>query len=541
MAKHIGFFSSLRFKFALLLALFSGLLMLGAMYLLEKDVRQSLISESIAKGVGIARAVALNAEDPLLTGDDIYLFTAVNNSMKSPGIVYSHIVDDKGEVKASGDVSLVGKSFKPVSGTLAGFTQQGFNVARDTSKLPAVLELTVPITSLVDESIKLGSIYLGLSEKLITDAVNEMRRNITILTSAALIIGCMIAYFLASFFVRPVASLVTGVRAIGEGDFNQKIELNRNDELGVLTDSFNEMAESLREKEYIKNTFERYMSKQLADDLLNRQDELKLGGDEKLVSILFSDLRGFTTISENLTAPEVVELLNNYFDQMISIVEENQGMVDKFIGDALMALFGAPLPMGNDAYHAVKCALEMQGALESLNAEREKNNETHLEMGIGVNTGKVVAGNIGSHSRMEYTVIGDNVNLSSRLEGMTKQYGCPVLISQQTFDALNGEVICRPVDIVRVKGKSQGVRVYEALALKESPDAAAMQNVATISTEAFDAYLAQEWDRGLSLFAEVTELKQGDQLSAMISERCSTYKESPPASGWDGVYTLTSK
>lgn len=457
MAETVSFFSSLRFKFALLLALFSGALMLVVMFLLAENLRSTLVRESIDKGLGIAQGVAFNTEDPLLTGDDLYLFSAVKNAARSPGIRYAQIIDREQVVRASADMTGIGASYRRPAGE-ALQSGQGYQVKRLQHQGEAVLDLGVTIFSIADQPVRLGEIHLGLSEELIAREVEAMRNRLALLTLVALVAGSLIAWLLASVFVRPVQALVGGVRAIGAGKFDQHIALQRKDELGVLTDAFNDMASSLREKEYIKSTFERYVSRPLAQQILKHKDELKLGGEEKEVSILFSDIRRFTTLAEALPAASVVQLLNDYFTEMIEVVGRHEGMVDKLMGDSVMALFGAPIPLGDDPLRAVRCAVEMQDAVEIFNRKRRDKGLPPVEMGIGINTGPVVAGNIGSSMRMEYTVIGDNVNVAARLQAVAKPG--EVLVSEATFERVRDHVRATPMEPMTLKGKSRPVAIY---------------------------------------------------------------------------------
>jgi class 3 adenylate cyclase len=463
-AKQIGVFASLRFKFALTLALFGGLLTLSVLIFLENSFRQTLIRESIEKGMGVARGVAFNAEDPLLTGDDIYLFSAIKNAIRSPGIRYAFIVDNKKIIRAANDIERVGKSYD-LSDTAEVITQPGYLVRRHETANEILLDLEVPVLTISDTPIRLGTIHLGISESLITEEIASMRNRLALLTLIALFIGVIIAYLLAGWAMKPFRILIKGVRAIGAGDLNQNIQIQRNDEFTVLAEAFNDMALNLREKEFLKSTFERYVSKELVTDLLKRKNEIKLGGDEVTVSILFSDIRRFTSLAERLPPAQVVELLNAYFSRMISVVNTHCGMVDKLMGDSVMALFGVPFSSRDDAHNAVKCAVAMQREVGRFNLERTGQGLPVLEMGIGINTGKVIAGNIGSPERMEYTVIGDNVNVAARLQGIATPG--EILISDATFHQVKNEVFASELEPTALKGKRIPVGVYRIDSLRE--------------------------------------------------------------------------
>jgi len=293
-----------------------------------------------------------------------------------------------------------------------------------------------------------------------------MRNRMGLVAFIGFILGGVAAFILAGIAVRPIHSLVQAVKAVGEGNFEQHITPRRNDEIGILTTAFNDMAISLREKEYIKNTFERYVSKPLAEQILKHKNELQLGGEEREVTVLFCDIRRFTAIAEQLPPTEVVQLLNDFFTRMIDIVTKHQGMVDKLMGDSVMALFGAPLTLGDEPMQAVRCALEMQLSVESFNDERKNLGQPPLQMGIGINTGLVVAGNIGSAMRMEYTVIGDNVNIAARLQGMAQQG--EILISEATYDKVSAHVSVCKLDTIALKGKSRQIDVFRIEKLKLS-------------------------------------------------------------------------
>lgn len=453
-----GLFASLRFKFALLLAVFSGLLMLSVVVLLEQNFRHSLYRENINKGLGIARAIAFNAEDPLLTGDDLYLFSAVKNARKAPGIDYAMVVDRKNKIRAADDMGRVGEQ---VTSSLRNeVVQQGehYRVVRRTSGADSVLDLQVEVYSVAETPLLLGEIHLGLSEAPIRNEILAMRYRMAILALVALIAGAVAAFILAGVSIRPVLALVKGVKAIGNGNFDQHIDLRRRDEIGVLTTAFNDMAVSLREKEFIKNTFERYLSKPLTKQILEHKDDIKLGGEEKEVTILFSDIRRFTSLAERLPPTQILELLNAYFSTMIDIVAENEGMVDKLMGDSVMALFGAPISLGNDPLRAVQCALDMQRAVIDFNRAQTEKGLPSLDMGIGINTGPVVAGNIGSARRMEYTVIGDNVNVAARLQGLAGPG--EILVSAATLERVQQQVEATAMQPMTLKGKERPVDVF---------------------------------------------------------------------------------
>jgi adenylate cyclase len=208
------------------------------------------------------------------------------------------------------------------------------------------------------------------------------------------------------------------------------------------------------------STLSRYVTRQLAEQLMKDRDRLKLGGNRSLVAVLFSDIRNFTTISETHTAEEVVALLNNYFTRMIEPIFQYEGTLDKFIGDAIMAVFGAPLKHSDDAERAVRAALDMRRALRAYNRERLAQGMPLIETGIGITMGEAISGNIGSEQRMDYTVIGDTVNVASRLEGLTKSYEHKILVNEPVYLEVKDKIPCVDLGFAQVKGKEGSVHIF---------------------------------------------------------------------------------
>jgi len=222
-----------------------------------------------------------------------------------------------------------------------------------------------------------------------------------------------------------------------------------------------------KEKKHIRQTFSKFVSKSVVDELLKDPSKIKLGGDKKILTVLFSDIRGFTSISERLTPEELVEHLNIYLQSMTDIILKYFGTLDKYIGDAVMAFWGAPVEMDDHALKACKASIEMMEALKVMNHKWELENKPTLEIGIGVNTGDMIVGNMGSAARMDYTLMGDNVNLGSRLEGTNKFYKTGIIISEFTYQYVKDDVIARELDLIRVKGKALPVKIYELMGIKD--------------------------------------------------------------------------
>lgn len=295
-----------------------------------------------------------------------------------------------------------------------------------------------------------------------------------------------------------------------------------------------------KEKKYIKNTFSYYVSKDIINDLLANPKKIKLGGEEKEMTILFSDIRGFTTISEKLSPRELVELLNDYLTAMSDVIMSRRGVVDKYIGDAIMAFWGAPLEAKNHAELACQSALKMIKCLnEKKNDWREKYG-VDLNIGIGLNTGKVVVGNMGSNQRFDYTVMGDSVNLASRLESITKQYGVRVVVSEFTYQPLKELFVWRYLDRVAVKGKQTGVKIYELVCeLSELEDS--IKKLLGAFSVALDYYNERQWSEAILEFEKILSEFPSDAPAQVYLERAREFLNNPPAADWDGIYIMKTK
>lgn len=298
--------------------------------------------------------------------------------------------------------------------------------------------------------------------------------------------------------------------------------------------------EDISDEKRLKSTMYRYMTQELAEELL-RLDDTKLGGDRKDVSILFSDIRGYTALTESLEAEEVVGMLNEYFESMVEAIFQHKGTLDKYIGDAIMAVFGSPLPLIDHAWRAVQTSLEMRRRLEEFNARRIANGKKDIRIGIGINSDSVISGNIGSSKRMEFTAIGDGVNLGSRLESASKMYGCDIIISEHTYKPCADQVYVRELDKIRVKGKTQPISIFELIGLASDPISEQKQRVIEHYHKGRELYLNRKFALAVAEFAQVLEIAPEDKPANMHFVRCQHLLTSPPPEPWDGVTTMTEK
>ncbi|MEO0869286.1 MAG: adenylate/guanylate cyclase domain-containing protein, partial [Cyanobacteria bacterium J06642_11] len=258
-------------------------------------------------------------------------------------------------------------------------------------------------------------------------------------------------------------------------------------------------------------------------------------------SILFADIRSYTTLTEQLTPEEVVMLLNRYFETMVDVIFDHRGTLDKFIGDAIMAVFGSPIPQADHAQRAVATALDMQTHLTEFNQQQQRQGLSTIQIGIGINSDDVITGNIGSSKRMEFTAIGDGVNLTSRIEGATKLYGCAILISEKTYHLCQDTIWVRELDYVCVKGKRQAVRLYEVLGLRSQPLSPEQQQQLELYAKGRELYQQRQFSLAIDTFSQLLRQSPKDQATRLQIKRCQHLQQHPPAPNWDGSWQLQEK
>jgi len=291
----------------------------------------------------------------------------------------------------------------------------------------------------------------------------------------------------------------------------------------------------------IKGMFSQYVSSALVNQLIDNPDKLKLGGEKKNLTILFCDIIGFTSFSENKSPEELVKFMNEYLNAMTEVVLKNNGTLDKYIGDAIMAFWGAPIPLSDHAFKACSTAIEMRNKLNILREKYSSNPNDQIDIRIGINTGDVVVGNMGSHKRFDYTVMGDDVNLASRLEGASKQYGTRVIISEKTYIEVKNSFVVRLLDTVRVKGKSKPTRIFELIGIAGEEKAEDKKKKLQAYLSGLSEYQNRNFAKAIEYFDESIQLNPNDKPSWMYLERCQFYLENEPDEKWDCVFELKSK
>jgi adenylate cyclase len=391
-----------------------------------------------------------------------------------PGI-WRYVVDSQDETLANGEPN---KDFSALGDTedfskgdiIVDAYRTGIPTAdRDVKYYPGWEDLLSAAAPIRDSSNRVVGI-VGVDAPAI--AIRTLRNNLRTIALLCLGLGLGVAVvgsaLVAWQITRPIGALVTATRAVAQGNLLYHVHIASGDELGQLGTAFNQMTAGLRQRELYKRQFERYVSRQIAEKILSDPERAFWQGERRRATILFSDIRGFTSMSEHMPPEEVVRRLNEYLSVMIEIVFEYNGTLDKFIGDSVMAVFGAPVSLGNDEERAVRAGLAMQEAMKTLNQRWKEAGVPDFRIGIAINTGDVVVGNIGSDQRLEYAAIGDPVNLASRLESLNKKYGTSILISETTYEAVASLIEARQIDTVAVRGRQQPVAIYEVLGLQEA-------------------------------------------------------------------------
>ena len=374
-----------------------------------------------------------------------------------------------------------------------------------------------------------------------------------VLGSAAAALLLLILF--ARHLTTPLRKVISTMREIiSSSDLAERVPVEYHDETGTLAHTFNIMVGELeraynqiksyafkavlaqKKESKVRNIFQKYVPQELIDQFF-RNPESMLVGDNRVLSVLFSDIRSFTTISEGMRPDDLVNSLNRYFSVMVDIIMAHGGIVDKYIGDAIMAFFGAPVRHEDDAHQSVMAGIQMSEAVKVFNREQIAAGKPEFRIGVGINYGLVTVGNIGTEKKMDYTVIGDMVNLASRLEGLTKTYHQEILISESLQMKIKDDVPWRYLDTVAVKGKTRGVRIYTVKkSLTELED-----KVWNVHNRAMESYHEREFKRARELFEDVLDADPDDFVASMMRQRCLAYESTPPPAGWTGVEIMQTK
>ncbi|MDP6353331.1 MAG: adenylate/guanylate cyclase domain-containing protein [Alphaproteobacteria bacterium] len=416
---------------------------------------------------------------------------------------------------------------------------------RDTSFLldlggQEYVTLVTPLTPAGGDAAADGDALHAVLQRSLDQALapyDRLRAFLLGLIAVALTVSLIGAGAIARGVTKPVLELVAAARKVEAGDYTETVAVEQRDEIGELSDSFNRMTRGLAERDKVRDMLGKVVDPAVAEELLSR--EVALGGEEREVSVLFNDIRGFTALSEQQPPQDLVAFLNTYLTRMTEIIEANGGIVDKYIGDAIMALFGAPLPHGDDPARAVRTALAMQRVLGEVNRDFAARGLPVIDIGVGINTGVVVTGNMGSRSRLNYTVIGDGVNLAARVEGLTRIYGVPAIVTESTMRAAPAFVY-RELDRVRVKGRQGAVGIYEPLG---ENGAAGEEQAGRLRRfhEALELHRERKWDEAEAILVGLGAPPRDRRLVDLYRARIARYRLEPPPADWDGSVAYGAK
>jgi adenylate cyclase len=400
--------------------------------------------------------------------------------------------------------------------------------------------------------------YIVLSEieDIFYQDANNIKKQVAYTMGITLVFAIGLILFFLTRVTNPLRNMVNTMKEIiTSNDLSQRARVEYDDEVGHLATWFNRMVGDLEmaynqikqyayksvlaknSEEKIRHIFQKYVPGEIIDEVLKTKGQNLLLGKKQTTTILFSDIRSFTTISEKLSAEELVRSLNTYFNIMVGIIIKHKGIIDKFIGDAIMSIFGAPVLHDDDPLQAVITGLEMLKSLEGFNRKQVKMGRPVFRIGIGLNTGEVVVGNIGSNQKLDYTCIGDAVNLASRLEGLTKMYGVQIIISEFTHARTEGGVKAREIDSVRVKGKIKPVKIFEPY--NDVPKKT--EEGYRVFSEGISLYRERSFKEALNRFKHANQVLGGDMPSSLYEDRCNELIQNPPGEEWDGVFTAKTK
>jgi adenylate cyclase len=372
--------------------------------------------------------------------------------------------------------------------------------------------------------------------------LNRLQATIAWVTAGVVVIAVLAFRFVSNLIARPIRQLVDGTRRIADGEFDAPIKVTRRDELGELASSFNAMAVGLQQRDFVKSTFGKFVDPKVIESFLNDPKALTPGGKKRVQSVLFTDLMGFTSLAEKLDEHDLVHLLNAHLGDAAKAVTGTRGIVDKFIGDAVVAFWGPPITLREEhAGLACVAALRIVAGVHRLDPECERLRVNPLSVRVGITTGEVLVGIIGSADKCSYTVIGDDVNLASRVEGLNKIYGTNILVCPRTAAEAGRIVITRRLDRVRVIGRAEPVEPFEVLAERGTAAEAAALLRCEAYAEALSLYERRDWSAAAAAFKRVIREWPEDRAADVMAERCDTLRQAAPDADWDGVWSAMSK
>lgn len=494
---------------------------------------------------GRQRAMVMSLENGLINSVHLPLKEAQDDDYALAVVSVGHEIDDqwvKGLIGGQAVQAVFYKGNEPVASNL--------DPASRRSTLSAANSLGVDSGSLIlngerfiirrgtfdQANAPSGYIFAASLDKAMAPFV-AMQWNIIYTAAAALGIGILIVLFITNRIVFPIRLLVDGTRRVVNGDYNFSMKKRTSDEVGELSEAFMHMVDGLKEKEQIRNLFGKYVHPSIVNDIISNPENLERHGTRKVQTLLFSDIAGFTTISEGMDAEELVSFLNEYMGAMAGEISANDGILDKYLGDGIMAFWGPPFTKRNHAQCACEAALGMQDRLAQLREVWKAQGRPLIDMRIGLATGDVIVGDIGSEQSRDYTCIGDAVNLSSRLERVNKLYHTGIIIDHSTRKMAGDSIVTRELDTVQVKGRTKNTRIFQLVGMAGGVDGAVLESIG-LYERGLASYRAGDFADAAEMF-DTTTLAD-DPAARFMARQCRDYERNLPED-WTGVRTLDTK
>jgi len=449
---------AIKLALAITLLIFSGMTTLG--YTILENQKKIMSDQVIELGTTVATQLANTSKDMVLSDDTLGLQTLINNLINKKTILGAAIMADNGDFLAQGgsipskDITQFHRQKITTKNQIVHFEWSLLFAQNDSHKLVTF------VSPIHFKELLAGHVMVSFTKNYMVQSLKESKQVIIIITVLMTLVAIFLAFVMSRHLSKPIYNLVTASKAIGDGDFSYRLNERRNDEIGELALAFNQMADGLLKKSQVENVFSRYVSSSVAKKIMENLEEVELGGKHVTASVLFADIVGFTSISENLPPKEITHLLNEFFSYISQISTLYNGHIDKFIGDCAMVVFGVPEYDPEHSYNAIACAVMIQKLVARINIIRIKNDQFPIHFRIGVNTGEMVAGNLGSSDRMDYTVIGDPVNLASRLSSIAESDQIAILDELYNSDNIKQRILARPHETISVRGIQKPVSTY---------------------------------------------------------------------------------
>lgn len=377
-------------------------------------------------------------------------------------------------------------------------------------------------------------------EHELTGPVTEMTTLMLIFSIFIVVVSIILIFLLSKNIARPIRDAAKSMELISKFHIDdQVIETSNFTEIQIMNDALRKMQQSLRD-------FSRFVPKAVVSKLIESGSGAQIGGKKRDITLMFTDIKDFSTISEQMSSEKLIKHLSDYLNQMTLIIQEEHGTIDKYIGDAIMTFWGAPVDDPSHPLLACKAALRCHNRLEALNKTWKLDGKPAFETRFGLHTGDAIVGNVGSEDRLNYSAFGDSVNLAARLESANRYYGTSILISHETYKNVRHQFICRPIDIVAVKGKNESITMYELMIEKSEEhnqklDLEAAEAICEKTTQAFELYKAKNWSKAIKAYEELKAFSKKDIIANVFIERCEHFKKNPPATDWNGTWVMKNK